>query len=202
MPVPSPLAIVEAEGHSRCMSKVCVLLAPGFEEIEAVTVIDVLRRAEVETTIVGVESLSVTGSHGITVAADALLGDVGDVVWDAVVLPGGMPGAAHLRDSEAVQALLKLQRERGGHLAAICAAPIALSKAGLLEGKNVTSYPTFADQLSCGEYLEDPVVVDGVLITSRAPGTALRFALQLVAEIEGGDTAQRLAESMLVYRSE
>lgn len=184
------------------MSKVCVLLAPGFEEIEAVTVIDVLRRAGIETRIVGVESLSVTGSHDITVGADALLSDVGDVAWDAVVLPGGMPGAAHLRDSPAVQSLLKSQHQRGGRLAAICAAPIALSQAGLLEGKNATSYPTFADQLSCGEYLDDPVVVDGVLITSRAPGTALRFALQLVAEIEGGATAQRLADGMLVYRSD
>ncbi len=182
------------------MTKVCVLLAPGFEEIEATTIIDVLRRASVQTSIVGVEALSVTGSHDITLVADALLADVGDEVWDMVVLPGGMPGAAHLRDSEAVQTLLKAQHERGGHLAAICAAPIALSRAGVLEGKQATSYPSFAEQVSCGEYLDRPVVVDGAVITSRGPGTALRFALQLVAELEGGATAQQLADGMLVTR--
>jgi 4-methyl-5(b-hydroxyethyl)-thiazole monophosphate biosynthesis len=182
------------------MSRVCVLLAPGFEEIEAVTVIDVLRRASVDTTIVGVEDMSVTGSHDITLEADVLLSDVADVAWDLVVLPGGMPGAAHLRDSDTVQRLVVAQRDRGGRLAAICAAPIALSEAGVLEGKQATSYPSFAEQVSCGAYLEQPVVVDGDVVTSRAPGTALRFALQLVEIMRDAETAQRLADAMLTSR--
>lgn len=182
------------------MSKVCVLLAPGFEEIEAITVIDVLRRAEIPTTVVGVEARSVTGSHAITVDADAVLGEVAEEVWDLVVLPGGMPGSANLRDSDAVQRLVTAQHERGARVAAICAAPIALSRAGVLEGKRATSYPAFADQLKCGQYSEEPVVIDGNVVTSRAPGTALRFALTLVEQLKGADTAQRLADGMLTQR--
>ena len=155
-------------------------------------------RAEVDTTIVGVESMSVEGSHAITVAADVTLADAPKEGWDMVVLPGGMPGSANLRDSEAVQALLVGQKQRGGKLAAICAAPIALSAAGVLEGKQATSYPSFADKIDCGRYLEAAVVVDQDVITSRAPGTALRFALRLVAELKSADLAAQLGKAMLV----
>lgn len=182
------------------MSSVCVLLAPGFEEIEAVTVIDVLRRAEVETTVLGVEATEVEGSHGITIRADALLREHAGDLWDAVVLPGGLPGSTHLRDSEAVLALLRAQHARGGRVAAICAAPIALSAAGVLVGRRATSYPSFAEQLQCGEYTEASVVVDGSVITSRGPGTALLFALRLVAELCDGARADQLAQAMLVKR--
>jgi 4-methyl-5(b-hydroxyethyl)-thiazole monophosphate biosynthesis len=127
------------------MASVAVLLAEGFEEIEAVTIIDVLRRAGIEVTTLGVASQSVTGSHGITIEADALLAQGVDRPWDLVVLPGGMPGAAHLRDDENVQALLRRQGARDGLVAAICAAPMALGQAGLLEGRRATSYPTFED---------------------------------------------------------
>lgn len=186
-------------GHLPRMA-VCVLLAPGFEEIEAVTVIDVLRRADVETVVVGVEGTSVTGSHDITVAADALLSDVAEQDWDLVVLPGGMPGSANLRDSAAVQALLKRQHARGGRLAAICAAPIALSAAGVLEERKATSYPSFEGQVTCSSYVQDAVVVDGPVVTSRAPGTALSFALRLVEELTSSDEANTLAEGMLTSR--
>jgi 4-methyl-5(b-hydroxyethyl)-thiazole monophosphate biosynthesis len=180
------------------MSSACVLLAPGFEEIEAVTVIDVLRRAAVQTTLVATAGRSVAGSHGIVLEADAELADVAGERWDLVVLPGGMPGAANLRDDERVQALLRAQQARAGKIAAICAAPIALSRAGVLRERRATSYPTFASQVDCASYLEQPVVVDGPVVTSRGPATALRFALTLVAELCGAEQAASLARGMLV----
>ena len=177
--------------------QVCVLLAPGFEEIEAVTIIDVLRRAEIDTTTLGVEGRSVEGSHGITMQADALLSERGEDSWTMVVLPGGLPGAINLRDHAGVQALLQRQHESGNKLAAICAAPIALSAAGLLEGRTATSYPSFEEHISCGQYSQERVVVDGDVVTSRGPGTALQFALQLVSELKSSDKASELAKLML-----
>jgi len=181
------------------MSSVCVLLAPGFEETEAVAVIDVLRRAKIDVVAASVEGTgTVTGSHDIAIAADAALDDVADRDFDVVVLPGGMPGAAALRDDARVQDLVRRQHRARRHVAAICAAPIALASAGVLQGRAATSYPTFADQLGEVDYRDEPVVVDERVVTSRAPGTALRFALQLVRELEGPELAARLGEAMLV----
>jgi 4-methyl-5(b-hydroxyethyl)-thiazole monophosphate biosynthesis len=182
------------------MSRVCVLLANGFEEIEAVTVIDVLRRAEVEVTTVGVDGADVEGSHGIRIRADRELDAAIEDDWDLVVLPGGMPmpGAATLRDDPRVQALIRSQHDKHGKIAAICAAPIALGRAGILGGRNATSYPGFEDQLPGANYLTERVVRDGTITTSRGPGTALEFALRLVADLEGADKASALAERMLV----
>jgi protein deglycase len=180
------------------MARAGVLLAPGFEEIEAVTIIDVLRRAEIATTIVGVSSQSVQGAHGITLQADALLEQTANEAWDLIVLPGGMPGARNLRDSAAVQALLRAQLAAKRRLAAICAAPIALSAAGALAGRRATSYPAFRAELQCAEYVEDQVVVDGPIITSRGPATALRFALRLVGELCGQEREAAIGQAMLV----
>jgi len=177
---------------------VCVLLAEGFEEIEAVTILDVLRRAELDVTALGVAGIEVAGSHGIVVRADATLAAAAGRRWDLVVLPGGMPGAAHLRDSEPVQALVKEQHARGGLLGAICAAPIALAAAGVLAGRRVTSFPGFEQQLEGARYSEECVVVDGHLVTSRGPGTALPFALRLVAELCGASKAAELGKALLV----
>jgi 4-methyl-5(b-hydroxyethyl)-thiazole monophosphate biosynthesis len=180
------------------MASACVLLADGFEEIEAITVIDVLRRAGVECTTVGVGSATPTGSHAIAVRVDAEIGDVDDDArFDVVVLPGGLPGATHLRDDERVQALVRRQHARGGQLAAICAAPIALAKAGVLAGRRVTSYPGFQTQLGAVEYVDDAVVADGSIVTSRGPGTALRFALALVERLVGVDAAKDVGARML-----
>jgi len=180
------------------MARCCVLLADGFEEIEAVTVIDVLRRADVDVVTLGVGGASVTGSHGITVQADALLDERGDERWDLVVLPGGMPGAATLRDDARVQALVAAQHGAGRQVAAICAAPIALVDSGALDGRRATSYPSFGDQLPGADYCEERVVADGHVTTSRGPGTALEFALALVARLVDPSAADRLAEQMLV----
>ncbi len=162
------------------------------------TIIDVLRRAEIETTILGVDGVSVQGAHDITVQADAPLAERLDEPWDLVVLPGGMPGSTNLRDSEIVQTFLGAQQKRSAKLAAICAAPIALSAAGVLAGHQATSYPGFADQLHCEKYREDSVVVDRQVITSRGPATALPFALHLVAQLRDQTTAANIGKAMLV----
>jgi len=183
------------------MANACVLLTDGFEEIEAVTVIDVFRRAGIETTVIGVGSLQPRGAHGLTVLADEALEAAKDKVWDLVVLPGGMPGATHLRDHAGVRALVQRQHARrgeGAKLAAICAAPIALEAAGILAGRRVTSYPGFREQVPSAEYHEDRVVVDGELTTSRGPGTALAFALSLVEQLAGPKQAASLKSGMLV----
>ncbi len=179
------------------MSRVLVPLAEGFEEIEAVTIIDVLRRAGVEVTVAGLEARQVTGSHGITLNTDELLGNVLHTDWDAIVLPGGMPGAQHLEDDADLRRLLQNAAKQNKHIAAICAAPKVLAAAGLLSGKRATSYPGF---LKPGQvqYLEEPVVSDGKLTTSRGPGTALKFALALVEKLVGAEQAKQLAERMLI----
>ncbi len=180
------------------MARCCVLIAPGFEEIEAVTVIDVLRRAGVEVLALGLDATDVQGSHGITLRTDGLLADHAPGSFDLVVLPGGMPGSTHLRDDGRVQAFVAAQHEAARPLAAICAAPIALASAGVLDGRRATSYPGFDDQLPGADYRDERVVVDGHLTTSRSPGTALEFALALVAQLVDDETARGLAEQMLV----
>lgn len=182
------------------MTPVCVLLAPGFEEIEAVTIIDVLRRAELDVRVVGTQGRTVTGAHDITVTADTTLADVDDATeWSAVVLPGGMPGATNLRDDARVQSLLVRQHAAARTVGAICAAPIALEAAGVLAGRRATSYPAFADQLtSASEVTTEAVAADGHVFTSRGVGTALAFAHRLVAELRDEATARKLSDAMLV----
>jgi 4-methyl-5(b-hydroxyethyl)-thiazole monophosphate biosynthesis len=164
------------------MARVLVPLADGFEEIEAVTVIDLLRRAGVEVCTAGLHSRSVTGSHAIALEADATLDSVADQPYDMVVLPGGMPGAQRLREDPRIARLVRRQAENGRYAAAICAAPGVLAAAGLLDGRSATSYPGFLDpQAVRGLALSDaPVVVDGPIVTSRSAGTALDFSLTLI----------------------
>lgn len=180
------------------MSNVCILLADGFEELEAVTIIDVLRRADVVVDVVGVTTATPTGSHGITIQTDHVLGDVAHRTWDLVVLPGGMPGSANLRDDARVRALLRAQHDGGGRVAAICAAPIALAEVGLLDGRQATAYPSFADQLGEVRYRDDAVVVDDRITTGRGPASALPFALELVSQLCGPQRAETIAKGMLV----
>ena len=130
------------------MARCCVLLAEGFEEIEAITVIDVLRRADLEVVTLGVHTAAVRGAHDIVVNADALLAERVEESWDLVVLPGGMPGSATLRDHPDVQRLVRRQHDSERRVAAICAAPIALHSAGILQGRAATSFPAFDSALS------------------------------------------------------
>lgn len=176
-----------------------VALASGFEEIEAVTQIDVLRRAAVEVTVAGLDGLEITGSRGVTICADIALADVSETP-DVLVLPGGMPGAENLGASAELEALAKRVLDEGGLLAAICAAPACtLAKWGLLEGCTATCYPSFESRFGDNTtFSENRVVVDGSIITSRGPGTAMEFALTIVEQLIDTETAAKLQAGMLV----
>lgn len=168
------------------MSRVLVPLAEGFEELEAVTIIDILRRAGIEVVVASLAGSPVTGSHGVRIAADAPLAALAEQDFDMIALPGGMPGAEHLMGDARIADLLRRQRRRGGPVAAICAAPMVLAAAGVLDGRRATSYPGFLDAARETTVVGDAVVRDEGVITSRGPGTALDFALTLVAELAGG----------------
>lgn len=182
--------------------RVAVPLADGFEEIEAVTIIDVLRRAEIEVVTAGLADPELArGAHGIDIVPDAHIDDLDPNEVTMVVLPGGMPGSATLAKDPRVQSLIGRVHHNGGWTCAICAAPMALGPSGVTADKTVTSYPGFGDRFEHGTYREDRVVVDGKVITSRGPGTALEFALTLVAKLCGDDAADELASAMLVERA-
>ena len=174
------------------MSKVAVVLAPGFEEIEALAPVDVLRRADIQVDIIGFDK-EVAGAHNIVVKADKVLDEsLGD--YDMIVLPGGLPGATNLRDNEIVIDALKKVAASGGYTTAICAAPIVLDRAGLLKDKKFTNYPGFEKEISSGSYQDALVVVDGKVVTGRGPGVALDFSYELL-EILGGNR-QEIVQSM------
>ena len=180
------------------MKRVLVPLAEGFEEIEAITVVDLLRRANVEVRTAALAGPRVTGSHGITVEADLTLGDVRAADYDMIVLPGGMPGADHLKKDARVVGLLREFASTGRYAAAICAAPGVLAHAGLLDGREATSYPGFLGQDSAPgiRLSESPVVIDGKVVTSRGPGTAIDFALALIGLLEGKDAADAVGRRL------
>lgn len=164
------------------MTRVLVPLAPGFEDLEAVTIVDLLRRAGIEVVTAGLQAGLIQGARGMRMQPDAELDAVLGDEFDMIVLPGGMPGAEHLKNDARVQALLKKLAGAGKFTAAICAAPIALAEAGLLTGKQATSYPGFVEKLAIPglSFSTAPVVVDGKVVTSRGPGTAMDFALTLI----------------------
>ena len=175
--------------------RVLVPLAEGFEEIEAVTIIDVLRRASIEVVTAALGASPVRGSHAIFVTADARLDDVRADDFDAIVLPGGMPGSKTLREDERVLTLVRSMTRANKLVGAICAAPIALEAAGVLAGRRATSYP--GNELPSARYAEERVVVDGRLVTSRGAGTALEFALALVALLKSPEAAEKLRAGMI-----
>ena len=181
------------------MSRILVPLAEGFEELEAVTVIDLLRRAGVEVVTAGLQSGPVKASRGVVIVPDASLDAVLNEDFDMIVLPGGLPGAHHLRDDARVQAILKRHAAAGAYTAAICAAPVALAEAGLLVGKTATSYPGFVEKLVIDDFTHstEAVVVDGRVVTSRGPGTAMDFALTLI-ELLCGKAQRDQVEAGLV----
>ncbi len=165
--------------------RVLVPVADGTEELEAVAIIDILRRAGADVTIASVSgSRQVTCSRKVIIVADATIEECEDKAYDLVVLPGGIPGAEHLRDSKPLIRILRRQRSSDGLYGAICASPaVVLEPHGLLEGKKATCHPGFVDRLSNLERVEEMVVVDGNCLTSRGPGTAVAFALELVARL-------------------
>lgn len=177
------------------MKKVCILLADGFEEIEALTVSDIMRRADVACDLISMNGEAVKSSHGVLVKADKLF--TTDMEYDLVVIPGGIPGATNLRDDERVIQFIKKQNKEGKLIGAICAGPIVLGKAGLTEGLNMTSYPGYEDELPNCEYLEEAVVVDKNIITSRGPATAMAFAYKLLEMLGYGQKVEAISSGML-----
>ncbi len=176
---------------------VYLFLADGFEEVEALCPLDVLRRAGVEVTTVGVGKDMIVGAHGITVCAD-----IPDIMYrdsspDMIILPGGMPGASNLDKSKCVEASLKAAARKGAFMAAICAAPFVLGKRGLLEGKNAVCYPGFEQELK-GAIIDGKraVVRDGNIITAKGMGAAFEFGLELVRCLKDDETAQKIKESV------
>ena len=181
------------------MASVLVPLAEGFEEIEAVSIIDVLRRGGVEVTTAYLFNREVNGANGITVLANISIDDVVAEEYDMMVLPGGIPGAEHLRDDERVQALLKDFESKDKRIGAICAAPIALERAGIIKDEdNYTCYPSYEQQISHGHFTDQyKVVKSGNVLTSRGPGTAICFALAIVRELVGEETYTQLRAGLL-----
>ena len=179
--------------------KVLVIMAEGFEEIEAITIIDVLRRAGLDVIVAGVSGKTIAGAHGIQVQADIELGKYHETP-DAVVLPGGMPGSQNLAESEEVAMILKKVHSQKKVVGAICAAPaLALGKHGILEGKKATCYPGFEKHFpASAKFTNQRVVVDGNVVTGSGPGSALEFALELVAQLGDSKKAAELKEGMLV----
>ena len=177
-----------------------IVLAEGFEEIEAVTPADILRRAGVDVSLVGLDSAEIAGAHGVAVKADRILQDAEDV--DAVILPGGLPGAENLAASDRLSDVLKAQFASRRLVAAICAAPgLVLAKLGILNGKRATCYPGFESNFGPSTtYVTEDVVVDGNVMTSRGPGTAFAFALALTRELAGDGAADQLGQGTLYIR--
>lgn len=184
------------------MSRVLVPLAGGFEEIEAVTVVDLLRRAGIEVHTASLDGPQVTGSHGIALLADIALDAAVADDYDMVVLPGGMPGAAHLKNDPRVISLLRRFAAAGRYTAAICAAPSVLAHAGLLEERAATSFPGFLDADSAPgiRLRDDAVVVDGKVVTSRGAGTAMEFGLALIELLEGAEARRQVEERLQLAR--
>ena len=178
------------------MKKAAVILANGFEEIEALTVVDVLRRAQIPCTVLGFDK-KVVGSHGITVIADEVL-DANVFDHDMIILPGGMPGSTNLKSSETVISILRKMQSEDRYIAAICAAPIVLEHAGVLKGKNYTCYDGFEKETKDGIYIKKAVVTDGKLTTACGPALALDFAFELVRQL--GKDPEQIEKGMLYKR--
>ncbi len=182
------------------MGKVCVFFGTGYEEIEALAVVDLLRREEIETEMVSItEDRTVTGSHGIAVVMDKILAEVNFDETDMLVLPGGMPGTKKLEACEALMEQVDTFVKAKKPVCAICAAPSILGHRGHLQGKKATAYPGFEEQLTGAEVLYEPAVTDGNIITGRGMGCAVAFGLAIVEYLKGTKTRDALAEK-IVYK--
>ncbi|MEM3437741.1 MAG: DJ-1/PfpI family protein [Nitrososphaerales archaeon] len=181
------------------MTKALVLIAPGFEEIEASTIVDILRRCNVEVTMVGLKPDIVEGSHKIGFKVDKFIEDVSVKDFDAVICPGGAPGYENLRKDQRVLNMIKEAFNSNKLVAAICASPAVLSDAGILEGKSCTIYPGMEEEIKKGggKLKRSLVVVDGNIVTSRGPATALLFALKIAEKLVGKEIAKKVRKETL-----
>ena len=183
------------------MPRVLVPLAPGCEELEAVTIVDVQRRAGIDVLTAGLTAGPIRASRGVVFIPDTTLDQVVDEEFDMIVLPGGLPGADHLNDDPRIHRILQRAAAAGRYTAAICAAPKVLAGAGLLDGRQATAYPGVLDRLNLPrtEILQRAVVTDGHVVTSRGPGTAMDFALELIERLLGN--SKRAEVEMALVRT-
>jgi len=181
------------------MARVLIPLAQGCEELEAVTVIDLLRRADIEVLTAGLDAQPVIASRGVVLIPDTDLEQILDEDFDMIVLPGGLTGADNLDNDPRIHQLLRRMQDKGKYTAAICAAPKVLANAGLLADRQATSYPGFIDamDLPSTRVLEQAVVIDGQVITSRGPGTAMDFALTLIEQLAGPEVRDSVETSLV-----
>ena len=181
------------------MLHVLVPLAQGCEELEAITITDLLVRAGITVTTCGLDDQPVTASRGTTIIPDTSIDKIEDTIFDMIVLPGGLPGADHLRDNKPLQTLIKNQAAQNRYLGAICAAPKALAAAGVLEGKTATSFPGVLAALENNQITisEQAVVIDGNIITSRGPGTAIDFTLSLIELLAGKEKRDEVNQQLV-----
>jgi 4-methyl-5(b-hydroxyethyl)-thiazole monophosphate biosynthesis len=178
------------------MKKVAVFLAPGFEECEALMTVDLLRRAQLDTTMYSIHNTDeVTGSHNITVKADKKLNELNEL-FDCVILPGGMPGTKYLMESKEVNALVVEHFNQNRLVAAICAAPSVLGELQLLQGKKATCFPGFEDQLHGAEVLNQKAVADGNIITAKGLGAAVEFAHAIISYLISQETADQVVKTI------
>ncbi len=180
------------------MSKAAVFFGTGYEEIEALTVVDILRRAGVETSMVSVMGeKSVVGSHDIRVEMDALIEEIDFGELDVIVLPGGMPGTKNLEACETLMAQVDAFVAQDKIVAAICAAPSILGHRGILKGRKACSFPSFESHLEGAQVLQQPAVMDGNVITGRGMGAAIPFGLKILEKLQGEDAARQMAEAII-----
>ncbi len=177
--------------------KVAVLLAEGFEEIEALSVVDFLRRADIDVQMISIDNeATVKGAHNISVEADKVWSE--KEIYDAVILPGGLPGAVNLANNAEVLSMIKKYNDDGKYIGAICAAPMALAAAGLTKNIKGTGYPGNEERFGFKEYRNEPVVVDDNIITSRGPATAPIFAMKLIEILLGNEEREAVQKSLLM----
>ena len=181
------------------MPSALVILSPGFEEVEAITIIDLLRRASIDVTVAGLGSKLITGSHDIPVSADTEISNVNHEEFEIMILPGGQPGTNNMRVNTTIIKWIQERHSNGQWIAAICAAPTVLHAAGITDSLKLTSYPSVKDTFTNSDYSEDKVVVDHHIITSRGVGTAIDFSLAIIEKLIDQATADAIKEK-IVYK--
>ncbi len=180
------------------MPRVAIILADGFEEVEAVAIIDVLRRAGIDTIVAGLHDGHIASTRNVKIIPDTVIDTVNSDDFDMIVLPGGQPGTDNLNADPRVKELIRSFSKMGKLIGAICAAPIVLARAGVLQGRHATSFPSYKNNLGGALYEEESVVMDGNVLTSRGAGTALTFGLAIVERLINKEKAQTIKEEMLV----
>ena len=183
------------------MAQAYIFLAPGYEEVEMLTVVDMVRRAKLEIDMVSItDQKEVTSSHNVTITADRLFAEADFETAQMLVLPGGIPGTPNLRAYEPLCEQLRIfAADPEKWVAAVCAAPTVLGELGILDGRRATCYPSFADKIICGEYVEQPAVRDGHVITSRGMGTCIEFAAEIITALKDRETAEQI-KTAIVYQ--